>query len=83
MLESPRARHRDGGILVRAGVTGQRVHPAGWKGQRGPMGHLHTRRGGSWPNNQAEKERDQGGFIFNGRFVEVIRSGGMFWVFFS
>ena len=40
MLESPRARHRDGGILVRAGVTGQRLHPAGWKGQRGPMGHL-------------------------------------------
>ena len=34
---------------------------------------MQARRGGSWPNNQAEQERDQGGFIFNGRFVEAIR----------
>ena len=29
--------------------------------------------GDSWPNKQAKCERDQGGFIFKGRFVEVIR----------
>ena len=40
MLGSPRARHRDGGVLVRAWVTGQWLHPAGWKGQGGPVGLL-------------------------------------------
>jgi len=34
---------------------------------------IQARRGGSWPSDQAEPERDQGGFIFKGRFVEVIR----------
>ena len=29
--------------------------------------------GSSQPKDQAEPERDQGGFIFKGRFVEVIR----------
>ena len=29
--------------------------------------------GNSRPNDQAERARDQGGFIFKGRFVEVIR----------
>lgn len=39
MLGSPRTRHRDGGVLVRAGVTGQRLHPAcGAEGPRGPCG---------------------------------------------
>ena len=29
--------------------------------------------GDSRPNDQAEHKRDQGGFIFKGTFVEVIR----------
>ena len=37
-LGGPRARHRDGGILGRAGVMGQRLHPAGWKGRGRPGG---------------------------------------------
>ena len=49
------------------------------------MTFIQARRGGSQPKEQAEPERDQGGFIFKGRFVEAIRdkSGGMFGVFFS
>jgi len=34
---------------------------------------IQARRGGSRPKEQAEPERDQGGFIFKGRFVEAIR----------
>ena len=34
---------------------------------------MQARRGGSQPNDLAEQERDQGGFIFKGRFVETIR----------
>ena len=30
-------------------------------------------RGDSQPNDQAEHERGQGGFIFKGRFMETIR----------
>ena len=37
------------------------------------MTFIQARRGGSRPSDQAEPERDQGGFIFKGRFVEVIR----------
>ena len=37
------------------------------------MTFIQARRGGSRPNDLAEQERDQGGFIFNGRFVEAIR----------
>ena len=37
------------------------------------MTFIQARRGGSQPNDQAEPERDQGGFIFKGRFVEAIR----------
>ena len=37
------------------------------------MTFIQARRGGSRPNDQAERERDQGGFIFKGRFVEAIR----------
>ena len=33
---------------------------------------IQARRGDSRPNDQAE--RDQGGFIFKGRFVDVIRA---------
>ena len=34
---------------------------------------MHAKRGNSRPNDQAESKRDQGGFIFKGRFVEAIR----------
>ena len=37
------------------------------------MTFIQARRGGSRPKEQAEPEREQGGFIFKGRFVEVIR----------
>ena len=37
------------------------------------MTFIQARRGGSQPKEQAEPERDQGGFIFKGRFVEAIR----------
>ena len=37
------------------------------------MTFIQARRGGSQPSDQAEPERDQGGFIFKGRFVEAIR----------
>ena len=37
------------------------------------MTFIQARRGGSRPIDQAEPERDQGGFIFKGRFVETIR----------
>ena len=37
------------------------------------MTFFQARRGVSWPSDQAEPERDQGGFIFKGRFVEAIR----------
>ena len=37
------------------------------------MTFIQARRGGSQPKEQAEPEREQGGFIFKGRFVEVIR----------
>ena len=37
------------------------------------MTFIQARRGGSRPINQAEPERDQGGFIFKGRFMEAIR----------
>ena len=33
---------------------------------------IQTRRGESGPNNQAEWERGQGGFIFKERFVEAM-----------
>ena len=33
----------------------------------------------SWPNDQAERKRDQGGFIFKGRFVETIRETLVRW----
>ena len=37
------------------------------------MTFIQARRGRRLPNDQAEHERDQGGFIFKGRFVEAIR----------
>ena len=37
------------------------------------MTFIQARRGGSRPNDLAEQERDQGGSIFKGRFVEAIR----------
>ena len=37
------------------------------------MTFIQARRGGSRPNDLAEQERDQGGFMFKGRFVEAIR----------
>ena len=37
------------------------------------MTFIQARRGGSRPINQAEPERDQGGFILKGRFVGAIR----------
>ena len=37
------------------------------------MTFIQARRGGSRPKEQAEPEREQGGFIFKGRFVEAIR----------
>ena len=38
------------------------------------VGHLYSGKGGdSRPNNETEPKRDQGGFIFKGRFVETIR----------
>ena len=40
---------------------------------KGRLPFIQARRGDSQPNNQAECERDQGGFIFKGRFVEAIR----------
>ena len=35
--------------------------------------------GHSRPNDQAERARDQAGFIFKGRFVEVIREALVRW----
>ena len=43
------------------------------------MTFIQARRGGSRPKEQAEPERDQGGFIFKGRFVEVIRETLVRW----
>ena len=37
------------------------------------MTFIQARRGRRLPNDQAEHERDQGGFRFKGRFVEAIR----------
>ena len=37
------------------------------------MTFIQARRGGSRPNDQAEPEKDQGGFTFKGRSVEAIR----------
>ena len=37
------------------------------------MTFIQARRGSSQPKDLAEPERDQGGFIFKGRFVEAIR----------
>ena len=34
---------------------------------------IQARRGDSQPNDQAECKRDQGGFMFKGRFAEVLR----------
>ena len=50
------------------------------------MTFIQARRGGSRPNDLAEQERDQGGFIFKGRFVEAIREmlvRETFWVIFG
>ena len=50
------------------------------------VGYLYSdKEGDSQPNHQAEHERDKGGFILKGRFVEAIREmlGGTFWVIFS
>ena len=44
-----------------------------------PVTFIQARRGDSQPNNQAECKRDQGGFIFKGRFVEVIRETLVRW----
>ena len=43
------------------------------------MTFIQARRGGSRPIDQAEPERDQGGFIFKGRFVEAIRKRLVRW----
>ena len=43
------------------------------------MTFIQARRGSSRPNDQAEPERDQGGFIFKGRFVEAIRETLVRW----
>ena len=40
---------------------------------------IQARRGDSRPNNQAECKRDQGGFIFKGRFAEAIRETLVRW----
>lgn len=40
------------------------------KGDRLPF--IQAKRGDSWPNDRAEHARDEGGFIFKGRFAEVI-----------
>ena len=45
----------------------------GRRPQRWQVTFIYTRRGDSQPNNQAEHAKDQGGFIFKGRFVETIR----------
>ena len=39
------------------------------------VGYLYSGKegGNSQPKDQAELKRDQGGFIFKGRFVEAIR----------
>ena len=37
------------------------------------MTFIRAGRGDSQPDDQAERERDQGGFMFKGRFVEAIR----------
>ena len=37
------------------------------------MTFIQARRGDSGSNDQAERERDLGGFMFKGRFVEAIR----------
>ena len=37
------------------------------------MTFIQARRGDSGSNDQAERQRDQGGFMFKGRFVEAIR----------
>ena len=37
-------------------------------------GYLYSgKEANSWPNDQAEHERDQSGFIFKGRFLEAKR----------
>ena len=41
--------------------------------QRRWVTFIQARRGDSESNDQAERERDQGGFMFKGRFVEAIR----------
>lgn len=41
--------------------------------QRKWVTFIQARRGDSRPNDQAACERDQGGFIFKGRFVEAMR----------
>ena len=41
--------------------------------RRSQVTFIQARRGDSRPNDQAEHEMDQGGFIFKGRFVEAIR----------
>ena len=43
------------------------------------MTFIQARRGDSESNDQAERERDQGGFMFKGRFVEAIREMVVKW----
>ena len=53
------------------------------KKERGPQPRqvtfIQARSGGGQPNDQAERQRDQGGFIFKGRFVEAIRETVVRW----
>ena len=44
-----------------------------WRAAVHGVSKIQARRGDSRPNDQAEHERDQGGFIFKGRCVEAIR----------
>lgn len=47
--------------------------------QRRWVTFIQARRGDSESNDQAERERDQGGFMFKGRFVEAIREMVVKW----
>ena len=45
----------------------------GRKPQKGQVTFIQARRGDSGSRDQAERMRDQGGFVFKGRFAEAIQ----------
>ena len=45
----------------------------GRKPQQGQVTFIKARRGDSGSKDQAERVRDQGGFVFKGRFPEAIQ----------